>query len=68
MGINHFSEEELPKVYDNLVVLGDGVSARGIDVISMTVPNKDQVYSEYMPYTVDKINEKWRLDERTEHN
>ena len=67
MGINHFSEEELAKVYDNLVVIGDGVSARGMDVIFMTVPNKEQVYSEYMPDTVDKINDKSRLDELTEY-
>ena len=67
MGINHFSEEELAKVYDNLVAVGDGVSARGMDVIFMTVPNKEQVYSEYMPDTVDKINDKSRLDELTEY-
>lgn len=67
MGINHFSEEELAKVYDNLVAIGDGVSARGMDVIFMTVPNKEQVYSEYMPDTVDKINDKSRLDELTEY-
>ena len=67
MGINHFSEEELTKVYDNLVAIGDGISARGMDVIFMTVPNKEQVYSEYMPDTVDKINDKSRLDELTEY-
>lgn len=67
MGINHFSEEELAKVYDNLVAIGDGISARGMDVIFMTVPNKEQVYSEYMPDTVDKINDKSRLDELTEY-
>lgn len=67
MGINHFSEEELAKVYDNLVAIGDGINARGMDVIFMTVPNKEQVYSEYMPDTVDKINDKSRLDELTEY-
>ena len=67
MGINHFSEEELAKVYDNLVAIGDGISARGMDVIFLTVPNKEQVYSEYMPDTVDKINDKSRLDELTEY-
>ena len=67
MGINHFSEEELATVYDNLVAIGDGISARGMDVVFMTIPNKEQVYSEYMPDTVDKINDRSGLDELTEY-
>lgn len=66
MGINHFSKEELEEVLLNMEEFGAYLENRGIAFAVMTVPNKEQVYSEYMPDTVLKYNEKSRLDELTE--
>lgn len=61
MGINHFSDDELIKVRANMESLGDMLENRGVKYAVLTVPNKEQVYSEYMPDTVAKIDNSSRL-------
>lgn len=67
MGVNRFSDEELDDIYDGLEQLGDRLSEAGIRYAVMTVPNKEQVYSEYMPDTVERISDISRLDQLTSY-
>lgn len=67
MGINHFNEDELAVIADNIERLGNMLSERGIDYAVLTVPNKEQVYSEYMPDTVSRINNTSRLSELSDY-
>lgn len=67
MGINRFSEEELAEITNRMESLGDELAKRGIDYAVMTVPNKEQVYSEYMPDTIARVSETSRLEQLTDY-
>ncbi len=67
MGINHFDEDELKTIVSNMASLGDMLDKKGIKYAILTVPNKEQVYSEYMPDTVAKINNSSRLTELSDY-
>lgn len=65
MGINRFSEEELRTIDANLSGAYNAMQSNDIKFAVMTIPNKEQVYSEYMPDTVVKISNESRLDQLT---
>ena len=67
MGINHFSDNELETILGNMERFSKLSKERGFKLAFLTVPNKEQVYSEYMPDTVVKINDSSRLSELTEY-
>lgn len=79
MGIDHFTGEEEEKAYalmddaSETVFYHRAVSGLGniydgeVRLAVLTVPNKEQVYSEYMPDTVEKISDISRLDRLTEY-
>ena len=48
-GTNLFSGEELETIKNNMVAARDELAARGIDFVVMIAPNKERVYSAYMP-------------------
>lgn len=57
MGINHFSEEELSAMADNLILARDYFEKeKGIAFIAATIPNKEIIYEEYMPDTIARVN------------
>lgn len=57
MGINHFSEEELAAMADNLLATRDYLeNEKGITFIATTIPNKEIIYEEYMPDTIARVN------------
>lgn len=64
MGINYFTDEELSAMADNLTAMRDYFeNERGISFVVMGIPNKENVYPEYMPETVPKVNEASRADQ-----
>ncbi len=65
MGITRFTDRELESVYEGLIRLGERLDEEGIRYAVLTVPNKEQVYSEYMPDTVERISDISRLDQLT---
>lgn len=67
MGINHFSEDELAVMAQNLVANRDYFAQRGIRLVIMGLPNKESVYSEYMPDTVYRIRQDTRADQVAEY-
>lgn len=57
MGINHFTEEELAAMADNLILARDYFEKeKGVTFIAVTIPNKEIVYEEYMPDTIARVN------------
>lgn len=65
MGINRFSENEMEEILTHMEGFGNYLKGRGIKFAVMTAPNKEQVYSEYMPDTILKYEENSRLDALT---
>lgn len=66
MGINHFTQEELAAMAGNLTRMRDYFAAAGIEFIVMGIPNKENVYPEYMPGTVPKVDKQSRADQVAE--
>ena len=57
MGINHFTEEELAAMANNLILARDYFEKeKGVSFIAVTIPNKEIVYEEYMPDTIARVN------------
>ncbi len=68
MGVNHFSDDELQSFKDNMTMQRDIFRDEyGIDLWFMGISNKENVYGEYMPDTVLKVNEVSRLDQLTDY-
>ncbi len=68
MGINHFSEEELLRITANLQNTQKYFEEeRGIPFYIVTIPNKEIVYSEYMPDTIIRLNEVSRGQQLSEY-
>ena len=49
MGTNLFSQEELERIRDNMLRARDLLRERGTEFYIFIAPNKERVYSEYMP-------------------
>ena len=60
-GENVMSEEEMRGHLDQMQKLQDICREKGIKLVYMFMPNKEQVYSEYMP-TMEIVTDKKRLD------
>ena len=55
MGTKTYSEEELQLIADNLIRTRDYLAERNCDFVLYIAPNKERVYSEYMPESYQKI-------------
>lgn len=67
-GVNHFSEEELQIIAQNLIDNRNYFQNElGIRLVYMGIPNKESVYKEYMPDTVYRIREKTRADQLADY-
>lgn len=68
MGTNHFPEEELQTIAGNLTAMRDVLEQeRGIRFVAMGIPNKENMYPEYMPDTVPKLNQTSKADQLAEY-
>lgn len=64
MGTNCYMLQQLGETAQNLVRIRDYMEQElGIRFVVMVCPNKEQVYSEYMPDTVVQINEESKADQ-----
>lgn len=67
-GLNHFQENELATMAENLTEIRDYLEEeRGIRFVAMCVPNKENVYPEYMPDIIPKLVEQSRADQVAEY-
>lgn len=67
MGINHFTDEELAAIADNLVATRDYLASRGIEFYVMCAPNKEIIYPENMPDTIARVDEVSRGEQLAEY-
>lgn len=61
-GTSVFSEETMQSIMNRLIRQRDRFAERGIRFVVMIVPNKEIIYSEYMPSTVYRTSEITRCD------
>ncbi len=66
-GTSTFSEQKLASITQQLIRQRDTFAARGIRFVVMIVPNKEIIYSEYMPSTVYRTSEITRCDKLYEY-
>jgi alginate O-acetyltransferase complex protein AlgJ len=61
-GTNHFQEQKLREIYELLQRVKQRLAERGIRFVVMILPNKEQIYDNFMPESVRKIHEQSRAD------
>lgn len=62
-GTNHYSAQGLKRVKDNLMAAKRAVEAKGARFIVMLAPNKESIYSQYMPKTYTRKTTYTRYDQ-----
>ncbi len=67
MGTNLFTEEELQRIADNFTAARDELADRGCDFVIYFAPNKERIYSEYMPDMYGKPAENFKLRQLLEY-
>lgn len=67
MGINHFTDDELLQIKNNLTTMRDYFESQGIEFYVFAAPNKESVYEQYMPDTIARINTTTRADQVAEY-
>lgn len=60
----HFSNEELQKMADGIEAIVKSYKARGIDYAIVVVPNKENLYAEFMPERLqsERVSDESRMD------
>lgn len=58
-----FSEEELKTIADNLTVTKEALASREIEFVLFIAPNKETIYTEYLPEEYEKIREETSVDQ-----
>lgn len=56
-----FSEEELEKIAENMIVTRDNLAKEGCEFVIFAAPNKERIYAEYMPNIYGKPAEQYAL-------
>ncbi len=54
-GLNAYSDEQLKQISDNLTALNEALSAKDVKFVLLLAPNKERVYSRYMPASVPVV-------------
>lgn len=57
-----YSEEKMRKTASNMKNFQQVLQRKGIKLAIFIVPNKEEVYAQYLPNTIQKVNEKNRTD------
>ncbi len=61
-GTNPFRERELDIIHEQFRRLQQHLLARGIRLVVMMLPNKEQIYDPFMPDSIRRVNEQRRVD------
>lgn len=61
-GTNHYTDEQLERFAFLLEEARQNLEGRNIKLVFYMVPNKEQVYSEYMPSSLKVVNEESKAD------
>ena len=60
--INHYSENELQTILKNVMELKEWCESNGMEFVLMLIPNKEYIYSEYLPEGIIEVNKKKNID------
>ncbi|WP_244833779.1 hypothetical protein [Clostridium sp. BJN0001] len=63
MGTNKYSKDQIETIEYNIKQLQNKLQKKGIKLYIMIPPNKDQIYSEYMPSDIKVVNKEGKSDE-----
>lgn len=66
-GTSTFSDKTMEEIGESLKQQRDTFQEKGIRFVVMIIPNKEIVYEEYMPSTINRISEKTRCDKLYEY-
>lgn len=61
-GSNAFTPDEVQKIRNSLLNLQSQAAKKGATFVLMILPNKEQIYSSFMPSSISKITEMSRTD------
>lgn len=61
-GTNHYTKEKMKSLMKKLENESAVLKSKGCQLVLLMVPNKESVYSEYMPDNVKRKSEKTRMD------
>lgn len=61
-GTNHYTQEEMERFGELLQAASDNLQSQGGQLVLYLVPNKEQVYSEYMPSTVKVVDQESKTE------
>lgn len=62
-----FSDEELAQIADNLIAAERALRQRGVDFVLFIGPNKESVYSEYIPERYERISDYTATDQLVDY-
>lgn len=66
-GNNHYTEEQMASIASQLENESQIINNTGCDFYVMSIPNKENVYSEYMPDSIERYNDISKTDEFMEY-
>lgn len=66
-GINKYTIDEKKSIAKNIQNVDTYLKQQGIDFCMLICPNKEQIYSENLPSSIKKINEKCKAEELVEY-
>jgi len=61
-GTNKYSDEDLEQIKNNLVNINKMFNKQNKEFVLFIAPNKEQIYSEFMPTNISVVNEERRVD------
>lgn len=64
-GLSRFTEDELKTITDNLTNFFDRMQESGTKCLFYIAPDKEQVYSNYMPESIRRVSSESRADQLT---
>ena len=62
VGSNHFTEEEMQGIVENLESYQEAVTKQGGQFVLLIIPNKESVYAEKMPSYIERVSQESRTD------
>ncbi len=67
MGTNLFTVEEMQKIAENFTAARDELAGRGCDFVIYFAPNKERIYSEYMPSMYGDASDNNRMNQLVQY-
>ena len=67
VGEEQYSEEKMEKTAQNMKRFQRMLQRKGIELVIFIAPNKEEIYQQYLPDSIQKVNKKNRTDRLVEY-